>query len=41
MQVRQKSGHFSEVVQVLDCGSQQDEPAFEPPWQVHWPLVHM
>ena len=29
------------MVQVLLLGSQHDDPAFEPPWHVHCPLVHM
>jgi hypothetical protein len=40
MQVRQKSGHFSDSEQVLLLGLQHEEPPFEPPVHVHAPLTH-
>jgi hypothetical protein len=41
MQVRQKSGHFSAVLQVVLSGSQHDWPPLEPPVQVQAPLVQL
>ena len=40
MQVRQKSGHCCAAEHEVSLGSQHDWPAFEPPLQVHAPLVH-
>ena len=40
MQLRQKSGHFSAVVQVVLFGSQHDEPFFVPLVQRHAPFTH-
>ena len=40
MQVRQKSGHCCEAEHDESFGSQHDWPPFEPPVQVHAPLVH-
>lgn len=40
MQVRQKSGHCCAAEHDESFGLQHDWPPFEPPVQVHAPLVH-